>query len=200
MKRSIVAIAAALVLSLSHAPLVAQTAGGGEAHLEVPPEQTREERLDGLFAALADAQTEASADAIEQDILELWLKSGSDTIDLLMLWTLEAIDSEDYARALDFLDRIIAIAPGYVEGWNKRATVHFMNDDLAKSIADIEMTLSIEPRHFGALAGLGTILAELEEFDLALAAYRRALDLDPYMKDVQEAIDRIEKESGGYDL
>ena len=202
MQRFVAVLAATLSLSfVSAQPALAQPPAGEmpEALADAAPE-TRAEQLDGLFDALAAARTEASAQVIERDILEVWLQSGSDTVDLLMEWTLEAIDAEEHARALDFLDRVITLEPNYVEGWNKRATVHFMNDDLAKSIADLEMVLSIEPRHFGALAGLGTILDELDKDELALAAYRKALELDPFMEDVQEAIDDIEKEHGGQDI
>ena len=202
MKGLVAAFAATLCMSLVSLPAQAQPGGTAdfEALAETPPPQTRDQKLDSLFAALAAAGTESSARAIERDIFEVWLQSGSDTVDLLMDWTLDAIDAEEYPRALDFLDRIITLEPSYVEGWNKRATVHFLNDDLSKSIADLEMALSIEPRHFGALAGLGTIFAELDEHELAVAAYRKALELDPFMDEVPEAIDRLEKKHGGQDI
>jgi tetratricopeptide (TPR) repeat protein len=199
--KGLVAVLAATLLSCSSFAAVAQMADGSEREaLAAPETQSREEKLEALFLALASAPSTEEAKRIERDILEIWLQSGSDTVDLLMEWTLEAMEAEDYPRALDFLDRIVTLEPRYAEGWNKRATVHFMNDDLPKSIADLEMVLAIEPRHFGALAGLGAILDELEEDELALSAFRRALELDPFMEDVQEAIDDIEKESGGHDI
>ena len=89
-----------------------------------------------LFASLK-AETDAeAASEIENAILGLWLESGSDTVDLLMQWTLKAMEEKQYPRALDFLDRIIVLAPAYIEGWNKRATVHFLMDDYGESIAD----------------------------------------------------------------
>src|SRR5690606_11089565 len=124
-------------------------------------EQSRAERLDSLFETL---KTETDADAageVENAILDIWLDSDSDTVNLLMDWTLQAMQRKQYPRALDFLDRIILMEPGYVEGWNKRATVHFLMDDYGKSISDIGKVLEIEPRHFGALSGLGIIFRSL---------------------------------------
>ena len=195
--------AAALVAAFSFglmqaSPAPAQTTidGARETLPEAEP-KSRAEQLDELFETLAAAESAQEAQAAERGILRLWLESGSDTVDLLMDWTLTAMDAEDYPRALDFLDRIITLEPGYVEGWNKRATIHLLNDDYAKSLADLEQVLAIEPRHFGALAGLGTILRELGDEQLALDAYRQALALYPVMDEIKEAIDDLEAESGG---
>ena len=199
MRITVAAVAATLSFALVPAPTApAQTADGGarQTLAETAP-KSRSEQLDELFATLAAAENREAATAAERGILRLWLESGSDTIDLLMNRALAATDEEDYPLALDFLDRIITLEPGYVEGWNRRATIHFLNDDYAKAIADLEQVLAIEPRHFGALAGLGTMLRELGHEQLALDAYRQALALDPVMGEVQNAIDELEAESGG---
>jgi len=196
-------LAAALAATLAFGMLpsaVAETADDGRETLADTTPKSRAEQLDALFEALAAADSANEAQAAENGIIELWLESGSETVDLLMTWTLKAMDEKNYALALDFLDRITALEPGYVEGWNKRATVYYLTDDYGKSIADIERVLSIEPRHFGALAGLGTILRELGDERRALAAYREALTLDPHMENVQEAIDELEKDGGGKDI
>jgi tetratricopeptide (TPR) repeat protein len=192
-------VAATLSFALLQAPTaLAQTVDGGsrQALGETTP-KSRAEQLDELFATLAAADNREAARAAERGILRLWLESGSDTVDLLVNRALEATDEEDYPLALDFFDRIITLEPGYVEGWNRRATIYFLNDDYAKAIADLEQVLAIEPRHFGALAGLGTMLRELGHEELALDAYRQALALDPVMGEVQKAIDELEAENGG---
>jgi tetratricopeptide (TPR) repeat protein len=199
MRMFVAAFAATLSLALlqvSPAPAQSAVDGARETLAETAP-KSRAERLDALFDTLAAVENQEAAKAAEREILRVWLQSGSDTVDLLMDWTMTAMDEEDYPLALDFLDRIITLEPGYVEGWNRRATIHFLNDDYAKSIADIEQVLAIEPRHFGALAGLGTILRELGDERLALDAYRQALALDPVMGEVQKAIDELEATSGG---
>jgi tetratricopeptide (TPR) repeat protein len=160
---------------------------------EKPPVQlTREEQLDQLFAALQVAPNEEAAKAVERRISGIWSKSGSDTIDLLIQWADDAIDAKDYPLALDYLDRITALKPDYVEGWDKRANVFFMIEEFGKSLVDIERVLALEPRHFGALAGLGSIMRQLGEEQKAAAAYRRALEIDPYLDTVKQALDQLQ--------
>lgn len=166
----------------------------------VTVEPSRESRLDSLFATLQSTSDDGTAKSTESDIIEIWLESGSDTIDLLMDWALNAMEAKNYPLALDYLDRIVSMQPDYAEGWNKRATVHFLVDDYPKAIADIEHTLAIEPRHFGALSGLGTILREIGDNDRAMIAFREALSLDPHLDNVKQALEEIEKEQGGKDI
>jgi len=161
---------------------------------------TRASQLDTLFGTLQTATDPAAAKSAENDIISLWLQSGSDTVDLLMEWTLAAIEEKDYALALDYLDRMIVMKPEFAEAWNKRATVHFLLDDYSRAIADIERTLQLEPRHFGALSGLGAIMRDLGENERAMSAYRRALEFDPYLDNVRQALDEIERESAGQDI
>jgi tetratricopeptide (TPR) repeat protein len=194
-----------------HTSLLALAIGAGAAWAEEtgpsvgdgdPPvvaEVSKPERIDTLFASL---QSETDADAageIENAILALWLESGSDTVDLLMQWTLKAMEEKQYPRALDFLDRIILLEPAYIEGWNKRATVYFLMDDYGKSIADIGKVLELEPRHFGALSGLGIIMRSLGDDDRAIAAFREALAVDPHLDNVREELDSLEAETAGRD-
>jgi tetratricopeptide (TPR) repeat protein len=160
---------------------------------------TRAERIDSLFATLQAETDPDAAEEIENAILGLWLESGSDTVDLLMRWTLKAMEAKEYPRALDFLDRIVLLAPGYAEGWNKRATVYFLMDEYGKAISDIGRVLELEPRHFGALSGLGIIMRSLGDDERAKAAYRQALEVDPHLDNVQKALDELEAATGGRD-
>jgi tetratricopeptide (TPR) repeat protein len=199
--RILAVFVAASLTSVVAAPIVmADTVAGGRETLAEDQPEDRGKALDALFETLRSADDEEAAKAAESSIAQIWLNSGSDTVDLLMDWALEAMDKEDYPHALDLLDRIVTIRPGYAEAWNKRATVHFINDDYGKSIADLERVLALEPRHFGALAGLGTILRELGDEDRALEAYREALTLDPYLEEVEKAIEELESETGGEDI
>ena len=186
---------APLTLAPVEAPTETPAAAPEAPPPEVPP-LTRAEQLDELFASLKTATDPAEAKVAEGGIVKLWLESGSDTVDLLMSWSMAAMESKDYATALDFLDQVLILKPDFAEGWNKRATVYFLLDDYGKSIADIERTLRLEPRHFAALSGLGAILSDLGESQQAIDAYRRALELDPHMDKVKEALDKLEKETG----
>lgn len=156
--------------------------------------------LDELFAKLpGNAKLPAGA-RIEQEILRRFARSGSPTADLLLTWATESLEKKEYRQALDVLDQIIVIKPDFAEAWNKRATVYFMMDDYGASLADIRQTLAREPRHFGALAGLGTILKAMDRKPEAIRALRRALEIDPRLEDVRKTLDRLEKETAGQDI
>ena len=160
------------------------------------PKPSRAEQLETLFATLKTAKDAEAGRSAENAIVGLWLESGSDTIDLLMTWAIAATAEKDYATALDFLDRVTMLDPEFAEGWNRRATVYFLLDDYGKSIADVERTLQLEPRHFGALAGLGAMLSNLGESQRAIEAYRQALAVDPFLDKVRDALKKLEKETG----
>ncbi len=160
-------------------------------------EKPKAQQLDELFATLKSAGSGEAGRTAEGEILRLWLSSGSDTVDVLMTWAIRAIGAKDYSTALDILDRIVTMKPEYVEGWNKRATVYFLTNDYAKSIADIGRTLALEPRHFGALAGLGMIMHGLGDDKRAIEAFKAALDVDPYLDNVKKSLDDIEASDAG---
>jgi tetratricopeptide (TPR) repeat protein len=157
---------------------------------------SRAEQLDQLFAKLKAAKGDASAGQTENQIIAIWLQSGSDTVDLLMSWSAQAITDKNYARALDILDRVVTLKPDYAEGWNKRATVYFLTNDYSQSISDIEHVLVLEPRHFAALVGLGAIFRELGDDQRAIDAYKQALALDPHLDSARQALDQLQKDTG----
>lgn len=167
---------------------------------DLAPPATKAERIDLLFETLMTSKDRQLAEEAERGIIKLWHESGSDTVDLLMSWALEAMEDKRYPRALDFLDRVVVMEPDYVEGWNKRATVHFLLDDYSRSIADIARVLELESRHFGALSGLGIILRGLGDKEQAIAAYERALEVNPYLEGAREALDELDAETRGMEL
>lgn len=203
------ALAAALTVGVCFPVLAADSTG--QAPPDAATRQTtpvvpaappaREKQLDGLFIQLKAAPDEATARTIERNIEALWMESGSPTADLLMTWADKAVEGKDYPLALDYLDRIIIMQPDYVEAWNRRATVYYLVDKYARALSDIEHVLALEPRHFVALAGLGTILRGLGEDTRALKAYREALALDPHLTEVAKAVKELTaKGAGGVDL
>lgn len=151
--------------------------------------------LDELFETLSQSADSPSGKAVEAEILKRLENSGSDTADLLMSWAGQAVEAKTYPAALDILDQIIMLQPGYAEAWNKRATVYYLMDDYASSLADIRQTLAIEPRHFGALSGLGLILQDTGRKEQAMAVFRKALAIDPLLDKVRESLERLEKET-----
>jgi tetratricopeptide (TPR) repeat protein len=153
--------------------------------------------LDTLFSALKVAPNEDVARAIENQIWAVWMISGSDTCNLLMVRVKAAIDTKDYDLAVKLLSDIIEIKPDYVEAWNQRATVYYMQDDYAHAIADLGQVLAREPRHFGALSGLGLMLQELGDDKDALAAYRDALKIDPHLERIPDAVKELSQKVEG---
>ena len=154
-------------------------------------------RLDKLFSDLKRERNEKAAERIANQIWTEWRKSGSASIDLMMQWSNEAAEKKKFDVALDFLDQVITLQPGFAEGWNRRATVHFMMDNYAKSMSDIEYTLRLEPRHFGALSGLASILKQTGRKALALDAYERTLAIYPMMRSAQSEVATLSDELAG---
>jgi tetratricopeptide (TPR) repeat protein len=160
-------------------------------------EDREENRLSSLFAQLKRERNEKAAERIASRIWEAWGHSGSASIDLMMGWSKTAMDAKKFDVALDFLDQVVTIQPAYAEGWNRRATVHFMMQNYAKSMADINHTLQLEPRHFGALSGMGQILKSAGSNELALQAYQRVLDIYPMMRNAQNEVATLSEELAG---
>ena len=153
--------------------------------------------LDTLFAALKIAPDETSAKAIEDRIWSQWLVSGSDTCTLLMTRVKDATDDKNYDLAIKLLDAVIAIKPNYVEAWNRRATVYYLKQDYGHSLADLREVLAKEPRHFGALSGLGLILQDIGDDKDALEAYRKALAIDPHLENIPEVVKTLTEKVEG---
>ena len=121
----------------------------------------RSRGLDFLFGALKAAPDEASAKHVEARIWAMWMQTPSDTAALLMLRAKAAMDAKQMDVALKLLDSVVKLRPDYVEAWNRRATLFYLKSDYAHSLEDIREVLIREPRHFGALAGLGMIMQDI---------------------------------------
>jgi tetratricopeptide (TPR) repeat protein len=165
-----------------------------------PAPRTRVQTLDDLYARLAAAKDADETNGIIAAIGRLQLDSGSDAGDLLMARAMAAMGDKKFDVALALLDRIIDLQPDWAEAWNKRATVRFLVDDDEGSMADIAHVLKLEPRHFGALAGMGAILERRGFREDALRAYRRALAVAPGLESLRSSVDRLTKAVEGQDL
>ncbi len=171
-----------------------------------PPDQLpkinadRTRGIDFLFEALKRAPDADAARHVENRIWAQWMASGSDTATLLMSRVKAATDAKDFPLAIRLLDSVVQIRPDYVEAWNRRATIHFLQKDYARSMADIEQVLRREPRHFGAISGLGMILQEFGDEQRALDAFRRALDVHPHLQRVPEIVKRLSDKVDGREI
>jgi tetratricopeptide (TPR) repeat protein len=165
-----------------------------------PQQGDRTRNLDFLFGALKAAPDGDSAKQVENRIWALWLASGSDTANLLMTRAKTAIDSNDLGLAIELLDAILKIKPDYVEAWNRRATIRYMRKEFGESLQDIQQVLRLEPRHFGAMSGLGMILQEFGDDKHALDVFRRALEIHPNLQKIPDMVKTLSEKVEGRDI
>jgi tetratricopeptide (TPR) repeat protein len=184
--------------------------GNGGGHglapaLEVLKQGATAEKLKALelLAKLADMQVmpalvqalrddDARVRAAAQDVMwTIWLRSGNEEIETLMVEGIRLMEAEHYPEAVEVFDQIIARAPRFAEGYNKRATVYYLMLEFEKSIADIQKTLELNPVHFGALSGMGLCYLGMVEPRQALAWFERAVAVNPNMDTIQSYIQQI---------
>jgi tetratricopeptide (TPR) repeat protein len=179
----------------SQGPPKPQAARPGSALPKTPAE--REKTLSDLYALLATAEDEDSAKAIADAIERVWVHSGSATIDLLMERSIKAMNEKKVDLALKLLDHVVELAPDFTEGWNRRAYVHFVQNEIERALGDLRRTLALDPHHFKALDGLAQILREIGQKKAALKAFKELLDVHPYWSGAKQAIEELEREVEG---
>ena len=168
-------------------------------HDEPPPKTPAEERAE-LYRQLAASKDADETGGIITRLLHSYSESGSDTADLLLRRARQAIGVENYSDALKILDATIALQPDWAEGWNARATTRYLDDDYKGSMADIAQTLKRDPKHLGALMGMGMILEARERREDALKVYERVLEIAPHWRNAQEAADKLKAALAGSEL
>lgn len=186
--RSKSVFATLLVLAASPIGTLAQAPDPAAVTESVPADTSPSERINVLFDELKHEGNQEKAKAISDSIRLEWRDSGSATVNLLMRQADKAMAEGKDTAAFDYLDEVIQLAPTYVEGWNQRATLHFKAGNYRKSMSDINRVLALEPRHFGAIAGMATILTSYGRDELALDAWQRFLDLYPAERRAQKAL------------
>jgi tetratricopeptide (TPR) repeat protein len=159
----------------------------------------RAAQMDQWFTELADPDNGDWARA-HADIQREWSKSGSPAFDLLLIRGREAMEAGDLQGAIEHLTALTDQAPEFAEGWNARATAYYMAGLYGPSIVDIEHVLALEPRHFGAISGLGLILQETGNKQEAMRAFRHSLSIHPHQEGIRQALDALEKQTSGTDL
>jgi tetratricopeptide (TPR) repeat protein len=185
MRRFVFALAAALSLAACNA--------------STPAASRHDPELDALFMQLEQVEDAAAAAPIEQAIWAHWADSGSPTVNILLERAAAAENAGDAELAERFLDQASDLAPDYAETWNRRANLYYSTDDYTGAIAAIQETLKREPRHFGALAGLGLIYEELGQHRAALEAFRAALVIHPHYETALQGVRRLEPRVDGRD-
>lgn len=153
--------------------------------------------VDELVAELKRTRNPDTARQVASTLMNHWATSTSPTVNLLMQWSAKAAGEKRNAAALDFLDQAIVLKPDFAGAWNQRATLHFTMGNYRRSISDIERVLQLEPRHFGAIAGLAGILGERGSKEAALSAWQRYLDIYPADREAQSRVSTLAEEIAG---
>ena len=154
------------------------------------------QKLDGLFSQLQDEE-ESNIETIEQEIWSEWRKSGSRAVDFLLQRGMKAMNEGRLRLAIKHFTTVTEQAPEFAEGYNMRATAYFMMREFGLSVADIETTLQLEPRHFGAMSGLGMILEQTGRPKQALSIYQKVLEVHPKSPQAQAAQERLKAQTEG---
>ncbi|HWA42803.1 MAG TPA: tetratricopeptide repeat protein [Hypericibacter adhaerens] len=154
----------------------------------------KDPRLPELFDLLKKAPDPGSAQQVEQLIWALWFHSDDPEVVKTMNTGVTAMSQSNFQRAIEAFHHVTEIAPDFAEGWNKLATVHYLVGDYQDSLDEIGHTLELEPRHFGALSGLGLVQAQLDHTEQALDAFERALDVYPMMQGARINAETLRKE------
>lgn len=157
---------------------LAALALGGTAAASEQPDRA------ALFRRLRNAQTEREGRMAEDAVWRMWMaEAPTEAVKEAVAEAMRRRESYDFDRALAILDRTVADAPAYAEGWNQRAFIRFLKNDLDGSLEDIERTLALEPLHFAALAGKAMILMRQGRMELGQAALRQAVAIHPWLKE-----------------
>jgi tetratricopeptide (TPR) repeat protein len=154
-------------------------------------------RLPGLFNELKRARNISAAKVVESQIWDIWFFNGNARVDSRMRDGIVAMGARNYPEALRAFNLVIEEAPQFAEGWNKRATVYYLMNNYEQSIRDIRQTLALEPRHFGAVSGLGLIYLELGDGASALEAFQRVLKINPHNAGTRIQVEILRRQFGG---
>lgn len=191
-------IAVAVILPF---PVPAQQTGGSPPSSSSPPPadpaSRKAQRLDMLFERLREAPDAEGAKGIATEIERHFERSGSATADLVFTRAKEAMSAKEFDLALDLLDYVVALEPGWAEPYHRRAIVHFVRKDADAALRDVRETLAREPRHYHALAGLGGLFAALGNSKAAYRAFVRALDVYPLFPDLKARVEKMRVDAEG---
>ena len=148
--------------------------------------------LDGLFERLAVTTSDEEASNITREIWQRWTANDDPNISQLMQIGIRGLSYSSYRRALQSFDQVIEMAPEFAEGWNRRATLYYHIKEYRRSIDDIKQTLRLEPRHFGAWSGLGLVSVAQDNYSGALAAFKKALSINPHLPNIRRYVQKLE--------
>ena len=157
----------------------------------------REKALADLYAQLATADSEETAQRFSAQIERLWLEPRGDTVGLLMERALAAANANNNDLAMKLLDAVVELQPDFAEGWNRRAYVKYSQNDVQGALGDLRRVLALDPNHYKALDGLAHVLRDAGEKKAALKAMRSLIEVHPFWSGARKTIDDLAREVDG---
>lgn len=153
-----------------------------------------DDRLNDLFSVLTVSSDLSTIRKTENQIWEIWFEHPNEDVEQLMQMGLARMNYNRYAEAMFIFTQLIENYPDYSEGWNRRATLHYVLGNYEESIRDIEQVLKLEPRHFGALSGLGLVYLQQNQLGKAKQAFENLIDVHPNSPNAQENLKQINQD------
>lgn len=157
-------------------------------------------RLDDLFKRLKATKDAAEGSTLTRKIWQIWFTAPSRKIHLMMINGQSLLHRGRLGESIAQFSAVTRLAPKFAEGWNRRAVARFIGGDFDGSLKDILQVLSLEPRHFGALAGMGAVYVKRKQLRNAIAAYRRAITVNPHQPLVRLRLEGLEKQLRDKDI
>ena len=160
--------------------------------------EERKVELDKLFAQLKNTKNLPTAQIVENKIWKIWEshpsndRKGYRLTELLDQGSL-FIDRREFKKAYEIFSQIITADPKWSEAWNKRATVLYLMKKYQSSLDDINITLALEPRHFGALTGQALNYIELKQYEKAIKSYKDAQKIYPIIDAAKKMIPQLQE-------
>ena len=156
--------------------------------------------LDPLFERLNSTADPMEAYSLERMIWGIWIDANDTAVDTRMAEGISLMHGGEFTGSLAAFDDVVRMAPGHAEGWNKRATVHYLMGNFEASVNDIRKTLELEPRHFGALSGMGLIYSTLGNDKGALKVYQRVLEINPQQFGLADRVRELKRKVKGSEI
>ncbi len=141
-----------------------------------------------------------AAYSLERMIWRIWIHAGDSAVDERVVDEISLMNGGEFPASLAAFDDVVRMAPGHAEGWNKRATVHYLMGDFEAFVRDIRKTLELEPRHFGALSGMGLIYSALGNDKEALKVYERVLEINPQQFGLADRVRELKRKVKGSEI
>ena len=159
----------------------------------VPADQ-KDDRLENLFITLSSSSDKQIIRSTENQIWEIWFAHPNSDVERLMQIGVQRMNNNRQSEAMIIFNQLVENFPNYAEAWNRRATLHYILGNYQESISDIEKVLSLEPRHFGALSGLGLVYLQLDQLSKAKRAFEDLIEVHPNSPNAKENLRRVNEE------